>query len=104
MPDRRMPMSVGELEQLIDFLEESLRRERFTDASRFRRVVVPVVERVRPVQAYLARGAGCDGTHRFTREWASATGHDPDDVFDFVERHGGYCDCEVIFNVEPLTW
>ena len=43
---------------------------------------------------------GCDGTHRFTEQWALATGRDVNGVVDFVKRHGGLCcDCEVLLNV-----
>jgi hypothetical protein len=68
-------MNFTEIEQLISFLDKSL-----------------------------SRGAGCDGTRRFIREWTLTRGHDPDDVFDFLERFGVGCDCEVLLNVEPMIW
>lgn len=45
----------------------------------------------------------CDHTRRLTRRWLKehGHGHDVEAVFAWLDRHGGYCDCEVLFNVEP---
>jgi hypothetical protein len=42
---------------------------------------------------------GCDHTRRLTRSWLAGRGHDIDRVFDWLETQGGFCDCEVLFNV-----
>jgi len=43
---------------------------------------------------------GCDGSLRHTREWASRTGRDPEAVVALVQGRGGFCDCEVLGNVQ----
>jgi len=45
----------------------------------------------------------CDHSLRFTREWAAANGVDADELAASLEELGGYCDCEVLANVEPET-
>ena len=42
---------------------------------------------------------GCDHTLRETRAWAA--GFDVDAVAASVAEFGGYCDCEVLANVDP---
>ena len=41
-----------------------------------------------------------DGSLRYTREWAEHHDIDPLLLVAFVEKHGGHCDCEVVFNVD----
>jgi hypothetical protein len=42
---------------------------------------------------------GCDHSLRFTREWLNKNPqHDADAVVEWLEEHGGYCDCEVGVN------
>jgi Protein of unknown function (DUF2695) len=43
----------------------------------------------------------CDHTVRITREWATSRGLDPNTVSAGVREFGGFCDCEVLANVEP---
>ena len=43
---------------------------------------------------------GCDRTRRLTRRWLEGHGHDAELVFAWLDQHGGYCDCEVLANVE----
>ena len=45
--------------------------------------------------------AGCDHTLRLTRAWARDHDLDPDEVARSAEHFGGYCDCEVLANVDP---
>ena len=47
--------------------------------------------------------AGCDHTLRLTRAWAIDNDHDPDAVQRSVEHYGGYCDCEVLANLDDLV-
>lgn len=41
---------------------------------------------------------GCDNSHLQTRRWLSENRHPVDEVVEWLRRHGGYCDCEVIMN------
>jgi hypothetical protein len=43
---------------------------------------------------------GCDRTRRLTRRWLEGRGHDVEPVFAWLDQHGGFCDCEVLANVE----
>ena len=47
-----------------------------------------------------ALASPCDETLRHTLHWLTAHGHDPEAVVPWLEEHGGYCDCEVLGNVE----
>ena len=44
--------------------------------------------------------ADCDCTLRHTRDFIRKRGLDEAGVVDWLEDHGGYCDCEVLINVE----
>jgi hypothetical protein len=41
----------------------------------------------------------CDHTWRKTLEFLQKRGLDVDRVIPWLRSHGGYCDCEVIYNV-----
>jgi len=41
----------------------------------------------------------CDHTFRFTIAWAKRNGINVEQLCSALEERGGYCDCEVIFNV-----
>lgn len=43
---------------------------------------------------------GCDHTFRFTEQWANQNNVDVIDLYQFLNAYGGFCDCEVCFNVE----
>ena len=43
---------------------------------------------------------GCDHTRRLTRAWRASRGHDVERVFAWLDSQGGYCDCEILANVE----
>jgi hypothetical protein len=43
---------------------------------------------------------GCDHTRRLTEAWLRSRGHDVESVFAWLDTQGGYCDCEVLANVE----
>ena len=51
-------------------------------------------------------GIPCDHTLARTTEWAKKAGLDVEKVLTSVRAFGGYCDCEVLFNVTPdkLGW
>jgi len=45
----------------------------------------------------------CDGTLRLSREWLHTRFNDPEKELAaeiYLEKHGGFCDCEVIMNVK----
>jgi hypothetical protein len=44
---------------------------------------------------------GCDRTLRLTREWAADHAVDAAALEESLAHFGGYCDCEVLANVEP---
>ena len=48
----------------------------------------------------------CDGTLKLTRHWMRAHGIDEAANIPELEERGGYCDCEVLFNVTdgPRDW
>ncbi|MCG7989595.1 MAG: DUF2695 domain-containing protein [Candidatus Thiodiazotropha lotti] len=43
---------------------------------------------------------GCHHDHRHTKEWLSDSGHNVNEVLAALMAHGGFCDCEVVMNVE----
>jgi hypothetical protein len=43
---------------------------------------------------------GCDHTRHLTRGWLESRGHDIDRVFAWLDTQGGFCDCEILGNVE----
>lgn len=43
----------------------------------------------------------CDHTNRHTRLFLQQNGIDNyEDIFDWLSEYGGYCDCEILTNVE----
>lgn len=47
-----------------------------------------------------ALGAGCDHSLRFTRRFLQQQALADEAVIPWLQAHGGYCDCEVLANVE----
>jgi hypothetical protein len=43
---------------------------------------------------------GCDHSRRLTRAWLHLHGHDVERVFAWLDTQSGFCDCEVLANVE----
>jgi hypothetical protein len=43
----------------------------------------------------------CDNTLKKTMMWLVVHGYDVSSVTKWLKGHGGYCDCEVLLNVEP---
>ena len=43
----------------------------------------------------------CDNTLKLTLRWIEENNLSDrkDEIIEYLENHGGYCDCEVIFNV-----
>jgi hypothetical protein len=65
-----LPLPIEELDALFDMLDEQLPRQ------------------------------GCDHSRRLTRAWLEAHAHDVATVFAWLDKHSGFCDCEVLANVE----
>lgn len=42
---------------------------------------------------------GCDGGHRFTKRWRDVQRRTVPGLIRRLEGRGGFCDCEVVFNV-----
>jgi tetratricopeptide (TPR) repeat protein len=45
---------------------------------------------------------GCDHTLRFSKLWAQRNGVDFVDLYQYLNAHGGFCDCEVCLNVSNV--
>ncbi len=45
---------------------------------------------------------GCDHTIRFAAQWADKYSIDVIELYQFLNGHGGFCDCEICFNVTSL--
>lgn len=41
---------------------------------------------------------GCDHTHRFTDRWLSEHQLPSAPVLEWLEKYGGFCDCEIVAN------
>lgn len=46
---------------------------------------------------------GCNHTYRFTRKWIETSELQEEPIVLWLQANGGYCDCEVIANVEPYV-
>ena len=46
---------------------------------------------------------GCDHTYRFTLQWIENAGLREKTIVPWLQANGGYCDCEVIANVEQYV-
>jgi hypothetical protein len=44
---------------------------------------------------------GCDHTRRATDTWAVQHGVELERLHEGLEEYGGFCDCEVVMNVDP---
>jgi hypothetical protein len=65
-----LPLPVSELKSMFDMLDVELPRQ------------------------------GCDHTRRLTGAWLESRGHDVARVFAWLDTQGGFCDCEILANVE----
>ncbi len=43
----------------------------------------------------------CDGTTKYAQEWLRLKGLPVEECLSFLEEEGGWCDCEIYFNVCP---
>lgn len=41
----------------------------------------------------------CDGTLRLTEEFIDENGLDRESTIEWLQDHGGFCDCEVLLNI-----
>lgn len=63
---------------------------------------LPIVElkaMFEALEVELSRQA-CDHSRRLALAWLESRGHDVDRVFAWLDTQGGFCDCEILFNVE----
>lgn len=44
----------------------------------------------------------CDHTKRLTAAWLEQKGHDVPTIVQWLEEHGGYCDCEILANIGDI--
>jgi hypothetical protein len=84
--------------------KELLRQFKEREIVEARRKMCLWADELRDLHAYLEEqlfhlGIGCDHTLARTREWAKRTGHDAEAVVGSVCEFGGFCDCEVYYNV-----
>ncbi|MGA9669398.1 MAG: DUF2695 domain-containing protein, partial [Terracidiphilus sp.] len=47
--------------------------------------------------------AECDHTLLFTREFISENGLSEEPIIGWLEKNGGYCDCETLNNAEQVV-
>lgn len=66
----RMPLEEGELNDLLDWVDAEIQR------------------------------SGCDHSHRLTSTWLTEHGHPTTRALGALMALGGFCDCEVVMNVE----
>src|SRR5262245_5571168 len=66
-----LPLDEGQVNELLEYLEERLAEDE------------------------------CDASLRFTREWATANGIDADALAASAEYFTALCDCEFCANIEP---
>ena len=43
---------------------------------------------------------GCNHNYQLTNEFLKPKGLDKESVFEWFREQGGYCDCEILFNIE----
>jgi uncharacterized protein YqfA (UPF0365 family) len=65
-----LPLPVAEMKALFDMLDSELSKQ------------------------------GCDHSLRLTTSWLNARNHDVSRVCEWLKSQGGFCDCEVLANVE----
>lgn len=46
------------------------------------------------------RDGGCDHSRRFTDRWLAEHGHSAEGVHRWLDKNGGFCDCEALANAE----
>jgi len=89
-------------------LKKAFKEQEIVDA---RKKMVLFPDQLRELRGHLdvtvsELGIPCDHTLARTAEWAKKAGLDVEKVLASVREFGGYCDCEVLFNVTPdkLGW
>jgi uncharacterized protein DUF2695 len=84
--------------------KELLRQFKDREIAEARRKMCLWADELRDLHAYLEEqlfrlGIACDHTLARTKEWAVRNGQDVEAVVTSVGEFGGYCDCEVYYNV-----
>ena len=68
-----LPLPISELRALFDMLDEQLSEH------------------------------ACDHSRSLTESWIRQQSHDEEKVLAWLEEQGGYCDCEILGNVEDMV-
>ena len=68
-----------------------MRRRTIIDKELFHKLVIFLEEN--EVMRY------CDGTLRLTEEFIDENGLDRESTIEWLQDHGGFCDCEVLLNI-----
>jgi len=42
----------------------------------------------------------CNHNYQLTKEFLKSKNIENDKIFDWFREQGGYCDCEILFNIE----
>lgn len=95
MPSKR------ELERRKGLVREMREQSRATHEARRQLAPEDLVALFDHLDGALAEG--CDHTLRFTRQFLAAHSLPIDLVVPWLAEYGGYCDCEVLANVEE-SW
>jgi len=43
---------------------------------------------------------GCDHNYSITKAFLASKQIQNDEIFEWFREHGGYCDCEILYNIE----
>jgi len=86
--------------------KELLQQFKQNEVAEARRKMCLAPDQLRDLLGYLDEqmfglGIPCDHTLARTETWAKQQGIDPNNVLQSVREFGGYCDCEVSYNVKP---
>ncbi|NVB85255.1 MAG: DUF2695 domain-containing protein [Kofleriaceae bacterium] len=81
-------------------LKQELREQQRRAALRALPLAIPELEAMFDMLNVELPLHGCDHSRRLTQSWLLRRGHDVEAVFAWLDEHGGYCDCEVLANVE----
>jgi hypothetical protein len=82
-------------------------RDAYTNAERAARTALLIIDRgqltslVEYVEGCVGV-EGCDHTRRHARQWARDQGFDWPALCEGLDEFGGFCDCEVVANCDPV--
>ena len=101
----RWPSRVSSLPAVDDEQRRAARRAyKNAERSRARQAMVLDEAQLSDLLDYLDERVaeeGCDHTLRLTERWAAERSVEPSNLIASLQHFGGYCDCEVVANVDP---